>query len=122
MRLLLDAHISGRRIAEALRERGHDVHALDEDRSLDGLDDADVLALAVSDDRVLVTANVRDFLPLLRGLAEAGQVHAGCILIASSIRHHQFGAIIARVGGVLDAHPDPLAWRDRVHWLSRAGQ
>jgi nucleoside-diphosphate-sugar epimerase len=121
VRLFLDAHISGRRIAQALRAAGHDVRAADEDRGLDGLDDAGVLALASTEDRILVTANVRDFLPILREWAEAGRTHAGCILIASSIRQHQFGAIIAGVIEAVSVRPESSTWRDYVHWLSRPG-
>lgn len=121
MRLFLDAHISGRRIAQALRARGHDVRAADEERALDGLDDADLLVLAAEDERILITANVRDFLPILREWAEAGRSHAGCILIAGSIRQHQFGTIISGVADVLTAFPEQADWRDRVHWLARGG-
>lgn len=39
MRLLLDAHISGRALAEA----GHDVRAMDSEQQLEGLLDRDVL-------------------------------------------------------------------------------
>lgn len=121
MRLLLDAHISGRRIARALRERGHDVRAADEERALDELDDEDLLALATEDNRILVTANARDFLPLVRAWAEAGREHAGCIIVARSVRQHQFGAIIAGVLAALEAVPEQADWQDRVHWLSRYG-
>ena len=53
MRLLLDANLSGRRIARPLRQDGHDVLALSERSDLEGLADADVLALAASDERIL---------------------------------------------------------------------
>jgi predicted nuclease of predicted toxin-antitoxin system len=119
MRLLLDAHISGRRIARALREQGHDVRAADEERALDEVDDEALLALATADDRILVTANARDFLPLVTAWAEAGRQHAGVIVVARSIRQHQFGAIIVGVSEALTAIPDQAVWRDRVHWLSR---
>ncbi len=119
MRLFLDAHSSGRRVAQALREHGHDVRAADEERALDGLDDADLLALAAGEDRILIAANVRDFLPIVREWAEAGRSHAGCILIAGSIRHHQFGALITGIADGLALIPDQPARRDRGHWLSR---
>jgi hypothetical protein len=45
VRLLLDAHISGRRIATALRKRGRDVRAADEERDLDGMTDEALLEL-----------------------------------------------------------------------------
>jgi nucleoside-diphosphate-sugar epimerase len=45
LRLLLDAHVSGRRIGAALRERGHEVLAVDEERDLDGCADEDLMEL-----------------------------------------------------------------------------
>lgn len=55
MRLLLDAHVSGRRVGGALRALGHDVPALDEERQLEGLPDDEVLTLAATERRILVT-------------------------------------------------------------------
>ncbi|MBV8194400.1 MAG: DUF5615 family PIN-like protein, partial [Candidatus Dormibacteraeota bacterium] len=52
MRLLLDAQLSPAKIAEPLRQRGHDVLALAAERSLEGLDDERVLELAATDGRV----------------------------------------------------------------------
>jgi nucleoside-diphosphate-sugar epimerase len=119
VRLFLDAHISGRRIARALRERGHDVRAADEERALDGLDDPDLFALAVGDGRLFVTANVKDYLPVLREWGEAGRSHCGCLLVPRSIGQHEFGVIIAGIERAVLAAPDPAAWQDRVIWLSR---
>jgi nucleoside-diphosphate-sugar epimerase len=48
LRLLLDAHVSGRAIGRELRDMGHDVLALDEHRELEGLDDPVVLDLAAT--------------------------------------------------------------------------
>ncbi len=120
MRLFLDAHISGRRVAQALRDADHDVRAADEERALDGLDDPDLLELATGELRLLVTFNVKDFLPILRDWAEIGRSHSGCILVASSLRHEQFGAIIAGVERAFDEVPEPDDWTDRVYWLSKA--
>ena len=50
---MLDAHISGRRIATAHRKRGHDVRAADEERDLDGMTDEALLELAAGDGRVM---------------------------------------------------------------------
>ncbi len=119
MRLFLDAHVSGPRIGLALRALGYDVRAVDEERELDGLDDLDLLALATADQRILVTFNLKDFLPILRAWAERGQAHAGCILVASSLRHEDFGILIAGIRQALEAIPDHAAWSDRTHWLSR---
>ncbi len=120
MPLFLDAHVSGPRIGRALRAIGYDVRAVDEERELDGLDDADLFELAVADRRILVTFNVKDFLPILRAWAEQGRAHAGCILVASSLRHEDFGILIAGIRRILEAVPDQDAWVDRTDWLSKS--
>jgi predicted nuclease of predicted toxin-antitoxin system len=58
MRILLDAHISGRTVGKALDESDHDVRALDSEPELEGLSDSEVLELAAAEGRVLVTANI----------------------------------------------------------------
>ena len=111
MRLLLDANLSPRRVARLLRAHGHDVVALAEETEYEGLDDPDVLALAASQQRILVTRNSRDFAPILREWAEAGREHAGCILIWT-LGHHEFGAIVRGVERLLGERPRPEDWRD----------
>lgn len=120
MRLLLDAHFSGRKIARALRVLGHDVRAVDEERDLDGLDDVELFRLAVEEHHVIVTANVKDFLPILREWAEGSHHHTGCILVSRSIRHEHFGAIIAGIQDALTERPAQEAWLDHVVWLSKS--
>lgn len=111
MRLLLDANLSPKRIGSVLQRRGHDVLSLASDAALGALDDPQVLELAAEQDRILVTRNSRDFAPLLREWAEAGRHHAGCILIWT-LAHHEFGAIINGVTGLLRDYPEPEKWRD----------
>ncbi len=111
MRLLLDANLSGRRIARPLRDRGHDVLAIAERAEYEGLDDPDVLALAAAERRVLVTRNSRDFAPILREWAEARRSCAGCILIWT-LQHHEFGAIVRALDRLLAARPARANWRD----------
>src|SRR5215218_5455902 len=118
MRILLDAHISGRTVGKALIERGHDVRSLDSDPDLEGLSDPEVLQLAATEGRVLVTANVRDFEPLLREWAGEGRSHAGVILVPSSVRNEAFGAVISGVEETL-ADTDQEEWIDRVVWLRK---
>jgi predicted nuclease of predicted toxin-antitoxin system len=50
-------------IAEQLRRRGHDVASVDdpEYRTLEGAPDDQIWAMAIADDRALVSENVRDF-------------------------------------------------------------
>lgn len=119
MRLFLDAHVSGRRIGRVLRESGHDVRAADEEEELAGLEDEALLALAASEGRVLVTFDVKDFLPILREWAEGGRQHAGCILVPGSIRHEHFGIVISRIEDALEEISGQEDWADRVYWLSR---
>lgn len=62
-RLLLDAHVSGRVVGRTLSESGHDVRAIDSEKELEGLEDSDVLELAISEGRVLVTAESKTLCP-----------------------------------------------------------
>ncbi len=118
MRLLLDAHISGRTVGRALADGGHDVRAIDSESELEGLADPEVLELAVGEGRVLVTANIRDFEPLLRERAGEGRSHAGVILVPSSVRNESFGVLISGIERVL-AGTDQAQWVDRVEWISK---
>lgn len=119
MRILLDAHISGRTVGKALIEGGHDVRALDSEIELEGLSDPEVLELAATEDRVLVTANVRDFEPLLREWAGESRQHAGVILVPSTVRNEAFGVLISGVEKTL-AETAQEEWADRVVWLRRS--
>lgn len=111
MRILLDAHVSGRRIASRLRDAGHDVLALSEIRSLEGMDDLGVLELAASERRVLVTFNVKDFVPLLRERAEARRSHSGCILV-HGLDHSRYGEILKGLHRLFEERGDLDDWRD----------
>jgi predicted nuclease of predicted toxin-antitoxin system len=119
MRILLDAHISGRTVGQALIEGGHDVRALDSEPALEGLSDPEVLGLAAAEGRILVTANIRDFEPLLREWAGEARPHAGVILVPSSVRNEAFGVLITGVGETL-ADTGQEDWVDRVAWLRKA--
>ena len=119
MRILLDAHISGRTVGKALAEGGHDVRALDSEAELEGLSDSEVLELAAAEGRVLVSANIRDFEPILRGWAGEDRPHAGMILVPSSVRNEAFGILISGIEEILgDARQED--WVDRVAWLRKA--
>jgi predicted nuclease of predicted toxin-antitoxin system len=111
LRLLLDANLSPRRVAANLREAGHDVLALAEDATFEGLADPQVLELAASEQRILITRNSRDFAPLARQSAEAGRSHAGIILIWT-LDHSQFAEIVASIERQLQQQPTGEQWRD----------
>jgi Domain of unknown function (DUF5615) len=120
LRLLLDAHISGPRLASALRKEGHDVRAADEERSLDGWTDEDLLGLAATEDRILVTFDVKDFPDIARRWAEAGRRHAGCAILVG-IDHGEFGLILRVIERELAARPRQADWRDYTCFVSRGG-
>lgn len=76
IKLLIDEDLSPW-VALRLREdEGLDAIAV-RDRGMLGATDAEVLAFAYGEDRVLVTANVADFLKLAR----AAELHPGIILV-----------------------------------------
>jgi uncharacterized protein with PIN domain len=113
VRLLLDHHLSARNVGKPLRRAGHDVQALSQDASAQGLPDEQVLELAVAEQRILVTRNGRHFQPLLRDRAEAGRAHAGAILIWT-LDHAEFAAIVAGVERLLELYPAEGDWADLV--------
>lgn len=119
MRLLLDAHVSGRRVGGALRVHGHDVRSLDEERQLEGLPDEEALALAAAEQRILVTHNVADFPAILREWAEASRSHAGVILVYG-IDHHEFDLVARGLQRLLVLRPSQEAWIDCAAIPSRS--
>jgi hypothetical protein len=80
--LLLDEMFSAA-IAGQLRAKGHDVDAVVADPSLAGLADDQILAHATSAGRALVTANIKDFMPLDARYRAASQPHAGLLLVSA---------------------------------------
>ncbi len=103
-------------MGRALGRRGHDVLALDSDPGLAALGDDEVFALAQSERRIVVTHNVKDFVPLLRDAGEAGRSHAGCILVM--LPSNAYGPLLRGLGALFLAHPDERDWVDRAEFLT----
>jgi hypothetical protein len=80
--LLLDEMFSDT-IAQQLRAKGHDVQAVAADPSLASLPDDQILSRAAAAGRALVTANIKDFMPLDARYRAAGPAHAGLILVSA---------------------------------------
>jgi len=80
--LLLDEMFSAT-IAGQLRAKGHDALAVVADPALVSLPDEQILARATGAGRALVTANIKDFMPLDAQYRAAGQAHAGLILVST---------------------------------------
>jgi hypothetical protein len=70
-------------IAQQLRAKGHDVISVVADPALTGLPDDQILAYATTEGRALVTANIKDFIPLDGRYRAAGQTHAGLIRVST---------------------------------------
>ncbi len=114
MKLFLDAHVSARRIATALRTQ-HDVRAADEERELDGWEDERLLDLATGDGRIMITFNVTDFARIASEWAAAGRSHTGCLLIVG-MDHAEFGLILRVIEHALSVRPDQASWIDYTAW------
>jgi hypothetical protein len=119
LRLLLDAHLSGPRIAVSLRKRGHDVRAADEERELDGWADEALLALATDEQRVMVSFDVKDFPGIARRWAEAGHAHAGLAIVVG-VDHGELGTILRLLESLFEERADPGKWSDRTCFVSRS--
>ena len=105
MRLLLDEQLSPE-IAKQLRRRGHDVLSVAE-AGLRGHDDAAVLVWASSQERAVVTNNIRDFRPLHADCLSRSTSHYGIILLPSSkfsLRLESLGEVVTALGELLAQH------------------
>ena len=119
MKLLLDEHFSPE-IARQLRARGHDVVAAREDQTFRGRADADLLALAASVGRAIVTENVGDFAELHRRSVLRNQPHAG-IIFTSPKRFPRTRRAIGRTVRALEAllagRLEPHSLQGQTWWL-----
>lgn len=117
--LLLDEMFSGI-IAGPLRAKGHDVLAVVADPALVALSDERILAQATSAGRALVTANIKDFVPLDRRYHDDNRAHAGLILVSTKTfpqGRSTIAAIVGALSALLD-QPSPVQ-PGQVVFLSR---
>jgi len=70
-------------IAQQLRTKGYDAISVVADPALVGLPDDQILAYAITEGRALVTANIKDFMPLDTRYRAADLSHAGLILVST---------------------------------------
>jgi hypothetical protein len=118
MRLLLDEQLSPE-IAKQMQRRGHDVMSVPE-AGLRGHDDAALLIWASSQERAVVTNNIRDFRPLHANDLSASTAHYGIILLPStkfSLRLDALGKIVTALDRLLSEHPRPDEFRGREIFL-----
>lgn len=109
MKALLDAMFPAR-IAEQLRDRGHDVVAVRERADLAGRPDHQIVAVAQREQRAVITENARDFRSLARDLVAAGEVHHGLVLTSDHRfprgRRETAGRLLEALAALLDATAD----------------
>lgn len=107
-------------MAGELRRAGYDAAAIAEQADARGLDDPEVLELAVSQRRALVTENVRDFVRLHRRGLERGEAHYG-IVFTPAARYPRGamgrGQLIGALTALLREHVAEDALRDQLMWL-----
>jgi predicted nuclease of predicted toxin-antitoxin system len=114
VRALLDEQLSPE-IAAELRTRGHDVIAVGERPDLIGLSDRDIIVIAHSESRAVITNNVKDFRPLAADRLARGEQHGGLILLPSARARTraQTAHLADAVAAVLTANPGGLESSER---------
>ena len=117
--LLLDEMFS-ETIASELRAGGHDVLAVVADPALVSLLDDQILAHAAATGRAVVTANIKDFMPLDIGYRAARHTHAGLILVSTKTfpQDRTFTVAVAKALGALLGQAGSLR-PDQVLFLRR---
>ena len=125
MRLLLDEMLSPL-VAQALRDRGHDVEALVASPSYRALSDDEVMVLVREQRRALVTDNIADFRPRhYEAIVPGGPGHFGTVFLPSGYRRSRADIGRARRGARGEARgisgrQGPRRWRDLALALSPA--
>lgn len=118
MKLLLDEQISGK-VAERLRDRGHDVTAATDDPSLRGLSDPDLFKVAQEQGRALVTYNRVDFEPIIREYAQMDREHHGLVIVhPTRFPSWEFARLVFALERLLDG---PELGRGFLIWLQEPG-
>jgi predicted nuclease of predicted toxin-antitoxin system len=110
MRLYLDDDCVQTLLVRLLRAAGHDVR-LPADVGLAGADDAVHLTRAISEDRVVLTRNYRDFSILHNLLIQAQGQHPGILVVrrGADTQHAVTPRDIVRAIGNLESAGVPIA-------------
>ena len=104
-------------VADELRRRGRDVAAAAERDELRSCSDTTLLAVAHSEGRAIVTANIKDFRRLAAAEAVAGRPFPPLILLPSRPWPHFGERIARRLVTALDALLASGEAIDGEHWL-----
>lgn len=120
MKLLLDDVFSPL-VAAELRARGHDAVAIKERDEWRSLPDPEVIALARTEQRAVVTANLRDFRPLHAELVTpGGEGHSGMVFFPGSFRPTRAatGQIVEALEARLAEYPGDAVLAYGETWIS----
>jgi len=115
--LYFDDDSENKALVRALVERGHDATRAT-DVGMRGRPDADHLAFAATNGRVLYSANRGDFLKLDAEWSRTGRTHAGIILLTQ--QRYSIGEQVRRLELLLETRSSG-EMRGRVVWLSSIG-
>jgi Domain of unknown function (DUF5615) len=120
VKALVDEQLSPK-IAVLLRHAGYDVVAVAERDELVGRSDRIVLEVAATEERAVITNNVKDFRPLAAERLAQGRTHAGLILLPSkrACTRAAVASLAGAIEKVLRDHADGLAGGER--WVGPEG-
>ncbi len=119
MKLLLDEMYS-RRIAERLRELGHDAVSAQERDDLSSLSDRTLFEAMRVEKRTILTNNARDFMPLISEAARSGLQHHGVLFTNDRSlprRREDIQTYVELLDRLMRAHPAEDDLLDDVRWL-----
>jgi hypothetical protein len=108
-------------VSAELQARGRDVVAIKEREEWQALADPEVVALARTEQRAVVTTNLRDFRPLHAQLAApGGEGHAGMVFVPTSFRlsRDATGKIVDALEVPLAQYPGDADLADGETWIS----
>jgi predicted nuclease of predicted toxin-antitoxin system len=114
VKLLLDEQISGK-VAERLRERGHDALAVTADATLRGLSDSELFEAAQRQKQAVVTYNRVDFEAIIREYAAANREHHGLVIVHPvRFPSQEFSRLAKALAALADDFPPGKSF---VTWL-----
>lgn len=98
-------------MADQLSAKGHDVRAVVATPAFAGLPDEEILIGATEAGRALVTANIKDFMPIDARYRATGRTHAGLIMVAAMTfpqNHAYVAAVTTALNSLLALTSDEL--------------
>jgi hypothetical protein len=107
-------------MADQLCAKGHDVRAVVTTPMFAGLPDEEILIGAAEAGRALVTANIKDFMPIDARYRAMGRTHAGLIMVSTKTfpqNRTYIAAVTSALSSLLASAPDGT--EGRIVFLQR---